>query len=173
MWLKKLLVKWAMGRSMMRAGSEKVQVEAGYGRWESADFPGEEQRPGCQAEPWGRGEGRRTWAVGTAGGGYQQPFTCEPESFLNSALTPSLPLCLPSTSHHLFSAPQMWSSVVRKKVVGKGYLGFSWQMGSEETFLLWEKGWKICPCLQLHWPKISWGFFHKMVQKHPNELFTQ
>lgn len=50
--------------------------------------------------------------MGTAGGGYQQPFMCEPESFLNSALTPSLPLCLPSTSHHLFSAPQMWSSEV-------------------------------------------------------------
>ena len=32
MWLKRLLVKWAMDRSMMRVGSEKVQVEAGYGR---------------------------------------------------------------------------------------------------------------------------------------------
>ena len=67
---------------------------------------------GCQAEPWGRDEGKGTWAVGTAGGGYQQPFMCEPESFLNSALAPSLPLRLPSASHHLFIAPQMWSSEV-------------------------------------------------------------
>ena len=111
MCLKRLLVKWAMDRSMMRVGSEKVQVEASYGRWESllsrrgteAGMSGGSLRQGQGEEDLGCGDSWR-----------RLPAALHVWAWILSelCLAPSLPLCLPSTSHCLFSAPQMWSSEV-------------------------------------------------------------
>ena len=92
---------------MVRGGGlGKVHGEAGYGRWELADLLGEKERPRRAGRSLGagvRGRGPLLWGWLEAAAA----LICEPESFLNSSHAPCLPLCLPPTSHHLFSVLQI------------------------------------------------------------------
>ena len=88
-----------------------MQVEASYERWESADFPGEEQRPEMSGRALGQGRGEGDLGCGESW--RRLPAALHVWAWILSELCPrSLSPCLPSASHHLFSAPQMWSSEV-------------------------------------------------------------